>query len=346
MPEKVIVLGAGFLGVNVVLDLMESEKEVVLIDEDLNHEYIPGLIELIRERKSEEDLLVDLKDFLSGEDVSLHEESVETIKPEKNEVETAESVHSYDQLVLGLGGCPKNMGLDIDSAENIWGIEPAGRLVENLESAEKVIVVGSGYTGLEAAMEIAETGREVVIVELKTRPCPRLSEKSSEKFLEIMQKKGVSFRGGQKVEEIQEEKVLTEEDSMEGDMVLWCGGVQASKIVQESFKTGLAGLKVTKGLSAEKYGNIYAGGDIADTKSLKTAHNAMKQAVVIAENIKSGDLSLKRFEDDRLPLIVSLGDTGAIVLNKKVVWTGFPSRFLKDMVRVFYFLRLRWKRFF
>jgi len=83
MPEKVIVLGAGFLGVNVVLDLMKSEKEVVLIDEDLNHEYIPGVIELIRERKSEEDLLVDLKDFLSGEDVSLHEESVEAIKPEK-----------------------------------------------------------------------------------------------------------------------------------------------------------------------------------------------------------------------------------------------------------------------
>ena len=45
--EKTVVLGAGFLGVNTALNL-SKEEEVVLIDENLSHEYVPGTIDLLR----------------------------------------------------------------------------------------------------------------------------------------------------------------------------------------------------------------------------------------------------------------------------------------------------------
>jgi NADH dehydrogenase len=338
VADEILVLGAGFLGVNVAL---QSDGDVTLIDQDLQHEYIPGVIDLIRDRRRREDLQVDLEKLLP--DTKLTEDTVVAIRPEEKVVETKKGLYGYEKLVIGLGGKPRTFGMDISEAHTVWGTEDTERLVEDLEDTKKALVVGSGYTGLEVAGEIAEREIETVVVETRTRPAPNLSERSSEKFLELMQKKGVSFRGGVKVQKITEEGVETEDGEIEADTVVWCGGVQASEVVQKSFDVDGRGVKVNRGFSVENHEDIFAGGDCADSDSLKTAHNAMTQADTIAENLER-DKHLKQFGSDSSPIAVSFGDTGAVVHNQEVVWTGFPSRVLKDLVRRYYFLRLKWRK--
>lgn len=300
MGDKVVVLGAGFLGTNVALNLLDTDKEVVLIDENLDHEYLPGSIDLIRDRVEEKDLKIELDKFLEKEIVQLYEQRVEEIRPEENVVETKESLHDYDQLVVGLGGQPRTFGMDVSNTDNAWGIEPAKKLRGKLEGAEKAVIIGSGYTGLEIAGEIAERDVETIVLEARTRPAPRLTEPSSSKFLEILQNKNISFRGGQAVEEIEENNLLLESgESIETDVTVWCGGVQASKIVQKSFEVDGKGLEVNKGLSAKGYENIFAGGDSAEAECIKTAHNAMKQADIISENIQRENRELKQFEEGK-----------------------------------------------
>lgn len=345
MAEKVLILGAGFLGINTALELLETDREITLIDQDLRHEYTPGTIDLIRDRVSEKDLIIDVEEFFEDEDVEIVEGKIVDVRPDEEVVETQKGLHGYDELVLGLGGKPRNFGVDISDAYSVWSIEEAEKLAEELEDAEEAVVVGSGYTGLETAGEIAERGVKTIVVESKTRPAPGLSEKSSKILLEIMQEEGIDFRGGRTVRKVEEDGVELEEDGrIEADIVVWCGGVEASEVVEESFNAESAGLDVNKGLSAKNYGGIFAGGDDADTGSLKTAHNAMTQADIIAENIQRGDKPLKQFDSDTSPLAVSIGDRGAIVHKQKVVWTGFPSRRIKDLVRKYYFWRLKWKK--
>lgn len=341
MAREVLILGAGFLGVNVALNVMD-EKEVTLIDDDMQHQYVPGTIELLRERLREGELQADLESLLDG--IELVEEEVIEIRPNEKVVETNKGLYGYEQLVIGLGGEPRDFGLDIGKAENVWSIEAAKNLRKELENSEKAIVVGSGYTGLEVAGEIAEKSIETMVVEAKTRPTPNLSEGSSERFLEMMQERGVSFRGGVEVREILEDGVRTDSGKIEADTVVWCGGVQASKVVQESLRTDEKGVKVNRGLSAEGYRDVFAGGDSANTGALKTAHNAMKQADIIGENLLRENRELKRFRSDTSPIAVSFGDIGALIYDQRIRWTGFPSRRMKDWVRKYYFFRLKWKK--
>lgn len=347
MAEKVVILGSGFFGLNVALNLLDSSKEITIIDADLEHQYIPGVIDLIRDRRSKEELTVELEEFLEDEEVELVEDRVEKIEKDEKKIKTSEGEYQYDKLVVGLGGEPRTFGMDISNTTNVWGVEPVQELVEKLEGAEKATVIGSGYTGLEIACEIAERGIETEIIEARTRPAPRLTEKSSERLLEILQEKDIKFRGGRTVEEIKEDEIiLEEEESIDSDVTIWCGGVQASKIVQESFDTDVKGLKVNKGLSVKDYENVFAGGDAAEAECIKTAHNAMSQADIAAENILRDGKRLKQFESDKAPLALSLGDTGGIIYKGDLKWTGFPSRLLKDLVRRYYLLRLRWKKLF
>ena len=345
MEDEILILGGGFLGVNTALELLDTDSEVKIIDKDLTHEYTPGNIDLIRDRVSTRDISVDLAEFLEDVDIELIEEEVLDVRPEEEVVETGKGLYRYDQLILGLGGKPRTFGMDVSEAESIWSVGSTEELVEQVDEAGKAVIVGSGYTGLETAGEIAENGVETIVVEAKTRPAPALTEESSEKLLEMMNQKGIDFRGGKMVEEITDEGVKLEEGEIEADVVIWCGGVEASDLVEESLGVEPCGVSVNRGLSVEGHENIFAGGDNADVGCLKTAHNAMSQADVIAENTQIDNRELKQFDTDRFPIAVSLGDTGVIVLGDEIVWTGFPSRIIKDWVRKYYFLRLRWKKF-
>lgn len=339
-----MVLGAGFLGVNTVLELLDRDREVVLIDENMRHDYIPGVIDLIRDRDEADNLTIEVSSFLRNQDVELYEERVEEVRPEEKEVETSKGLHGYDELVLALGGEPKTFGVDIEDIHTVWGVEPAKNLVEDLDSgAESALVIGSGYTGVEIAGELANRGLNTTVLDASTRPMQNLDEASSERILEMMRNIGISFKGGKKVVSVDSDGATVESgERIRADKLVWCGGVKASEVVQDSFESGPEGVEVNDGLSAIGYKDIFAGGDSADTSFLKTAHNATRQASVITDNIDRE--SLERFNEDRLPMIVSLGDTGAIIMDGSVVWTGFPARLMKDIVKRGYMISLKLKK--
>ncbi|MFB6116347.1 MAG: NAD(P)/FAD-dependent oxidoreductase [Candidatus Nanosalina sp.] len=341
--EEVLILGAGFLGVNAAMELDDSGYEVTLIDDGLSHEYIPATIDLIRGRAEARDLELDLEEYFS-EEVELIDDRVNEIRPEEKVVETRKGLHGYDQLVIGLGGEPRTFDMDVSEAHDIWTLENTEKLVEELEEAEKAVVVGAGCLGIEAAGEIAEKGVETVIVDGKTRPAPRLTERSSEKVLEIFEKKRISFRGGKKAEDVSARSVVLEDgEKIEADAIVWSGGVKASEVVQESFDTGHRGAEVNKGLSAVGYEDVFVGGDCADTGHMKLARNAMHEAEVIAENIRKDEGPLEEAEDSSI-MIAGIGDTGAVIYGDSIVSTGRHARIMKDLVRKYYFLRLKWKK--
>lgn len=343
MEDRVLVLGAGFAGVNAALKLDRRGFDVEVIDQNSYHEHTPGIIELYRERVPEEKIKMSLPEFFSGTDIHFCREIVEEVRPRENKVKTNAGIHEYRYLVLALGGEPRTFDIDISGAETPYSLRDVKQIKRKLDEddVEEIIMVGSGYVGVETAAEISLKGHDVTVIDQSTRPMPASNEKAAHIGLNYMNAKDINFRGGQKVIEVGEDYVKCKDGKrIEGDLVLWAGGIQANEVVRESFGTDESGLPVDENLQCNKFPNVFAIGDCAYCDSLKTAHKAWMQARVASGNIGKPKERMDEFTDRAYPLMVGLGNTGAMVFGKRAI-KGRIFRYMKGLIRRGFFLQLK-----
>lgn len=346
MDEEVVVAGAGFAGLTAAVRLKRKGFDVKVLDQNSFHLFKPGLVDIVGGRKSEDKFKIDLNSFFEDTGITFSREKILGIQPEREIVKTNSGTHSYDYLVLTLGGQPQYYGLEAENLTSLYDLTDITRIRDSLSDLEKISVVGSGYTGIEIASEIGLKDVEVEVIGEETRPMPDSSMEASERVLKHLNSSGIGFRGGSRVAEISETGLtLSNGKEIETDMALWAGGIQASEIVQTSFNVGSEGLPVNSGLSSKKYENVFAAGDNADYDFVKTAQNAIKQGRLVAENIDcSEDQALENFEEDDIPIIVSLGEKAMLELGEKTyVSKGF--RYLESFIRLRYIYGLKKERF-
>jgi len=131
-------------------------------------------------------------------------------------------------------------------------------LDRKLEDMESSIIIGCGYVGIEIATELEERGIDVTIVDGSTRPVGNSGQEVSEKVLDYLNDHDINFRGGTRVEEINKQSVrLADGKKVEADSVVWSGGIQASRLVQNYFDTGPGGLPVNSGLASKEHSNVF-----------------------------------------------------------------------------------------
>lgn len=339
------MLGAGFAGMRAALELANDGFDVTLLDLRERHEYTPGIIELLRGRVSSGRLALDIGDFLEGTGIDFEREVVEGVIPARKKVVTGEGDRSYESLVVVLGGEPQTFGMDLSGVHGMYSMESAEAVEDELDSVEEALIVGSGYVGMETAGELEARGIDVRVVDQATRPMPNSSEKVSHIVLDYIEDRGISFMGGRTVAGLEEDGVVTEDgETVEADIVIWAGGIKAPEVVQNSFGTDDRGIAVNSGLSSEKHRDVFAAGDCADTEVPETAHNAIKQAEIVARNVgKDENQALEEYSPGETPLVVSIGKTGLFMYGD-LVFKSRLFRYLKDAIRWRYFLGLRLSR--
>jgi len=341
----VLVLGAGFGGLNVCLRLANTGHDVKLIDREGHHEYTPGLIDLYRERHTPDDLRVNLNRLLEPLDVEFQREVVKAIHPDAQKVSTNAGSHSYDYIVIGLGSDCMNYGMDVSSAYEPYTLTETKDVAEAIEDAEKITVVGAGYVGVEVAGELAEKDRQVTVVDGATRPMARANEKASKITLNYFNEKGIDFRGGNNAKRVEETKIVLENGKSIGhDECLWAAGIQASELVQDYLGAGRSGLEVDDHLRWTKYPEVFGIGDCADTGGKKTAHNAMRQAKVVAKNVGRQKKDMVSYSPEEYPLMVSMGETAMMNYGDIAIRNPLFRR-AKDMVMKGYIKSLKARQF-
>lgn len=340
-----MVAGAGFAGLNTALELARRGFEVELIDSKGFHEFTPGAADVVSGKEDPENLRLDLADFLAKTPIDFTREKIIHIDPGKSVVETNSGAHSYENLVVALGYDVETFGIDVSGAETAYSLEGAEDLSEKAEEADDGTVIGAGYVGVEIASELKESGVETDLVDQATRPMPRASEEVSEKVLDQLNSREISFRGGREVKDIDGDSVVYGSGEVEeSDLVVWAAGMQASKLVQRAFDCGKEGIPVNGGLNSKEYENVFAAGASADVESQETARVAIKQAETIAENIgRDEDESLDEFEPPKNIFVITVDD-GAIMEYGDKVFTGRLFRYLKRIARTRYWLKLYWKK--
>lgn len=304
--SHVIVVGAGQAGSSCVAKLRNGgfDGQITLIGEEpvppyqrppLSKAYLMG--DMTQER-----LLLRPAAFYDENDIQLRMKTrVDAIDAAKQTISVgAETLH-YDDLVLTTGSTPNRLpdriGGALDGVFVVRDLADVDAMAPRFVDGEKVLIVGGGYIGLEAASVAAKLGLQVTLVEMADRILQRVAApETSDFFRDLHIKHGVDLREGVGLEHLVGDTAvngaqLTDGTKLDVDFVIVGVGIAPS--------TGLAlaaGLALENGIKVDAHGrssdpHIWAAGDCAsfpyrDTRiRLESVPNAIDQAELVADNI-------------------------------------------------------------
>lgn len=93
----------------------------------------------------------------------------------------------YENLIWAAGGRPRQLGCpghDLQGLHTIRMRADVDRMMSELEAAERVVVVGGGYIGLEAAAVLTKLGKQVCVLEAMDRVLARVAGAQLSRFYE------------------------------------------------------------------------------------------------------------------------------------------------------------------
>ncbi len=344
MAERVVVAGGGMSGLAAAEELEAEGFDVVLIDRRDKHVYRPGILSMINGR-SESDLSFSLADHLDNTEIKYQREEITGFQTSKKTVETTEDSYSYDYLVVALGGQVREPSFSLNYTQDFYSIESAESALEELEDGESALVIGAGFTGIEAALRLDSEGVKTSLVDRSTRPLSERGHGVSEKVLDLLNSREVSFMGGKEVAEVPNYGVeFADGTEKEADVVVWCGGLKACKIVQEDFDTDEEGIKVNRGLSAVDFEDVYAVGKSADIEGSTRAAEAVRQGRKAARNIGRREGLLEDYEFSEGNRFISSPGSGVLIRGESV-FSGRSANLLDKFSEKLYFTGM-WKRRF
>lgn len=241
----------------------------------------------------------------------------------------------YDKLLLTTGASPRR--LDVPGADHVFYLRTAAdssTLRAAIEGGgQRVVVVGAGRIGLEAAAAARGYGNEVRVVEPEPTPLHQaLGPELGEAFAKLHRAHGVEFTFGESVAEVRENAVVTSGGTeLPADLVI--AGIGAAP------NTGLAeaaGLEVDDGVLVDASlrttdPDVYAAGDVARAhhplygRRIRVEHwaNALNGGPAAARSMLGRDVSydlIPYFYSDQYEL--GMEASGDITGYDEVVYRG------------------------
>ncbi len=109
------------------------------------------------------------------------------------------STLSYDRLVLATGAAPRllpaSIGGDLEGVLTVRDKRDADRLMAEMKPGRRLLVIGGGYIGLEAAAVARKLGLDVTLIEMADRILQRVAAKETADIMRgIHQANGVAIR--------------------------------------------------------------------------------------------------------------------------------------------------------
>ena len=211
-PENIVVIGASHAGV-AFADAMRSNGyggALTMIDA------VPGLpVErpplskafLASDAANDAKFLLRKADWYDAQNIQLITGSVVTgVDADAQMILLKDGASlSYDRLVLATGATPRMLpnAVGLDNVFVVRSPDDARALRAALSSAQKAVVIGGGYIGLEAAASLRKGGMDVDVIEAADRLLARVASTDiSAFFADLHAANGVRLHIGVGVAEI------------------------------------------------------------------------------------------------------------------------------------------------
>ncbi len=207
----------------------------------------------------------------------------------------------FDRLALTTGAVPRRLpaaaGGDLGGVFTVRTLADVDAMAPALGAGARVLVIGGGYIGLEAAAVARKLGLQVTLVELAPRILARVaSAETAHWFRALHESHGVDLREGTGVTRLEGEgrvsaAVLTDGTRLPVDLVIAGIGV-----APDTALAAAAGLAIDNGIAVDGCGQtsdpaIFAAGDCASFPHdggrirLESVQNAIDQAECVAGNM-------------------------------------------------------------
>ncbi|MBA8761157.1 NAD(P)/FAD-dependent oxidoreductase [Staphylococcus coagulans] len=298
--KKVLVLGAGYAGLQTVAKLQkqlsEQDAQITLINKNDYHYESTWLHEASAGTISYEDALYPIQSVLEKH-VDFVCAEVTKIDRNAKKVETTHGIFEYDILVVALGFESETFGISgmkkhAFQIENVHTSRQISRHIEDQfanYAASKtkddkdlaILVGGAGFTGIEFLGELTDRIPELAnkygvdpskvkmtCVEAAPKMLPMFSDDLVSYAVSYLEERGVEFKVGTPIVAANEKgfvvKVNDEEQQLEANTVVWAAGVRGSHLMEKSFEGVKRGRIVTKqDLTIEGYDDIFVIGDVS-----------------------------------------------------------------------------------
>ena len=270
VPYQRPPLSKGYMSGKVTFD------QVVLRPEDW---YAPNRIELLRDARAEA--------------IDRHARTVVLADGRKI---------AYDKLVFATGALPRRLPAEIGGhLPNVYVMRDHGdalKLMERMKEGARLVVIGGGYIGLEAASEAAKKGASVTVIEAADRILKRVACPETADDIKVLHEAhGVRILEGAQIHEIHEKNgvadgvILADDTVIPADFIITGIGVNPDITL-----AGTAGLTCDNGIVVNERletsdPNIYAIGDCAAFPyhsrmiRLESVQNANDMGITAAHNI-------------------------------------------------------------
>ena len=297
----VVIVGAGFGGLNAAKQLEKQPVDVTLIDRHNYHTFQPLLYQVATSGLNAADVGYVVRGlFRRQRRVFFRKGNVTGVDWESHQVLLEhEDPMSFDYLVVAAGSTTNYFGIEgaNDFAFPLYTLEDAITLRNHLlslyeaadaipalvdEGALNFVVVGGGPTGVEVAGALAELVDKVLLQDFhdldvhRTRimlieQAPVLlgafSEHSQQYAKKTLTMRGVEVRTGLAVKRVSADEIeLDTGEIVPTRCLVWAAGVQAQSIAGVLGVTQGRGGRITveSDLSIEGHPNAFVVGDVAD----------------------------------------------------------------------------------
>jgi 3-phenylpropionate/trans-cinnamate dioxygenase ferredoxin reductase subunit len=302
----VVVVGAGQAGSAVVAKLrgLGFDGQITLVGEEpsppyqrppLTKAYLMGEME-------EERLWLRSNAFYAEQNITLRLGSkVGSIDRAAKTLTLGDETLSYDHLVLTTGSTPRRLpaatGGDLAGVYTVRTLADVDAMRAEFAPGRRVVIVGGGYIGLEAAAVARKLGLEVTVLEMAPRILQRVAAPETSDYIRALhQAHGVTILestgldrllGTGRVSGVR----LQDGRELPADFVIAGVGIIPGQALAEA-----AGLELENGIKTDAHGRtsdpfIWSAGDCASFPykggriRLESVGNAIDQAEMVAENI-------------------------------------------------------------
>ena len=295
----VVILGAGFGGLNAARALKRAPVRITVIDRANHHLFQPLLYQVATAALSPADISAPIRRILRRQNnVEVLLAEATAIDLPSRRVVLADGEVDYDFLIVATGATHTYFG------HKDWELLAPGlktlkdalqirqRILIAFEIAERepdkrlrhewmtFVIVGAGPTGVELAGTLAEVARQtlardfrhidtaearVVLVEAATKVLGTFEDTLSAKAQDQLKRLGVDVRLGLPVSEITALGVQVGSEWIGARTIIWAAGVAASPLAQSlNVPLDRAGrVLVEPDLTVPGHDNVYVIGDLA-----------------------------------------------------------------------------------
>lgn len=320
VPHKILIVGGGFGGIRVALDLDAQRlpnTTITLVSNKTHFEYHAALYRVVTGRSPLE-VCIPIEEMIKGTRVQFIHDTVTTVTPTESTLHgSSGSTYAFDTLILALGS--ETMYFDIpglkDHSFGFTSISEALRLKRHLHEQllackisptdkdddvcrTHIVIIGAGASGTELAGELASYTRQmsrkhsidpslitIDLIEAAPRILPLMPEDMSERVLHRLRHLGVNIFLNRTVVKEEVEGVYLRDMQMKTKTVIWTAGAKPAHLYGtipglEYDKKGR--VVVNEFLQAKGFPSIYVIGDGASTQYTGMAQTALHDASSIS----------------------------------------------------------------